>query len=114
MKRTICTETGDIESIVETESFIANTPGRMSNHENEKPSSVSITGEEVARPIRAVTDLLKQQSAHLCELMRELKKEQTNRRHEETTCFKATSSWSVTDSRSDLVTEPQDPSLFPF
>ena len=114
MKRTICTETDDIESSVESESLIANTPGSMSDHENEKPSGVSIRPEEVAGQIRALTDLLKQQSAHLCELMRELMNEQTNRRHEETTSFKVSSSSCVTDSWSDMVTGPKNPSLLPL
>ena len=42
-----------------------------------------------------------QQLTHLCELMRELRKEQTSRHHEETAPFRAASSTSSSDSLSD-------------
>ena len=45
--------------------LLANTPSRMSDHEAEISSSVSVTSGEVAREIRAVTDPLTQQLAHL-------------------------------------------------
>ena len=65
----------------------------MSDHEIENSSRFSVTSEEVAQKIRPVTELLApQQLAHICELMRELKNEQTNRRYEETASFRATSS----------------------
>ena len=56
MKRTKGTETDNIESSNETESIIANTPSRMSVHEAENSSSVSVTYEEVAWQISAMTD----------------------------------------------------------
>ena len=85
MKRTKSFETDDTVSSTESGSWIENTPGRTSDHEIETSTSVSVTPEEVARQIRAVTDPFSQQLAHLCELMRELKNEQANRRHEQTT-----------------------------
>ena len=84
MKRTIGTETDDIKSSTETETLIQSTPSRMSDHETENSSSVSVTPEEVARQIRTVTGPLTLQSAHLWELVRKLKNEQANRGHEET------------------------------
>ena len=65
MKRTISVETDDIESSTETGGLIENTPRRMSYHETESASSVSVTYEEFALKIRAATDPLSQQLAHL-------------------------------------------------
>ena len=101
MKRAIGTETDDIESSTETESLLINTPGKMSDDEIENSWSVSVTSEEVAWLIRAVTHPLTQQLAHFCELMRELKNEQANGRHEKTAAFRATSSSSGSGSRCD-------------
>ena len=84
MKRTVAVETDDIDSSTETESLIENIPRMMSDHEIEASASVSVTSGEVARQIKAVTDPLSQQLAHLCELMREIRNEQVNRRHKET------------------------------
>ena len=94
------------QNSTETESLIANTPGRMSDHEFGNSSSVSVMSEEDARHIRAVTDPPTQQSARLCELMRELRNEQGNRRHVETAAFRAASSTSGNDSRSDRISRP--------
>ena len=63
--------------------------------------SVSVTSEEVVRQIRAVTDPLSQQLAHLCELMREHRNEQANRRHKETASSRAASSSSSSVGWSD-------------
>ena len=101
MKRTVAVETEDIDSSTETESWIEHTPRRMSDHEIETSSSVFVTSEEVARQIKAVTDPLSQQVAHLCELLRELRNEQVNRRHEETASSGAASSSSGSVGRSD-------------
>ena len=57
MKKTIGTETDDIDGGTETETLTANTPSRMSDHESENSSSVSVTSEEVAWQIRSVIDL---------------------------------------------------------
>ena len=102
MKKTIGTETDNIESSTETKTLVANTPVRMSDHEIKNSSSLSITSEEVFRQNRAVTDpLTQQQLTHLCGLMRELMNDQTNRHHEETASFRSTSSSSGSESRSD-------------
>ena len=101
MKRTTGIKTDDVETSTETESFIAVTPRRASDCEAENSSSVSVTSDEVAWPIRAVTDLLTQQLAHICNLMRELKNEHANRRHEDTASFRAASSTSNGDCRCD-------------
>ena len=56
MKRTVSAETDGIGSNTETESIVAKTPSRMSDHEIEISSSSSASSEEVARQIKAVTD----------------------------------------------------------
>ena len=56
----------------------------MSDHEIETSRRVSVTSEEFARQITAVTDPLSQRLALLCEFIRELKNEQSSRRHEGT------------------------------
>ena len=94
MKKTIGTETDEIKSSTETESLIENASSKM--------SSVCVTSEEVAWQIKAVTDPLTQKLAHLCILMRELKNEQINRRHEETASFRAARSTSSSGSHSDI------------
>ena len=59
----------------------------MSDHETENSPATSVTSEEVGRQIKTVTDPFTEQMAHLSELMLELREEQANRRHEETTSF---------------------------
>ena len=81
--------------------MIENTPRRMSDHEVEASPSVSVTSEEVAWQVKAVTDPLTQQLAHLCELMQELRNEQAHRRHEEIASSRAASSSSGSAGRSD-------------
>ena len=71
----------------------------MSDYETEKSFATFTTSEEVAWHIKAVSDLLKPQMASLCELMREFRKEQSNRRHHETASFRATGSLSGRGSR---------------
>ena len=105
MKKTLGVETEDIDSGTETESLIDNTRRRMSDHKLDTSRSVSITSEEVARQIKAVTDPLLQQLAHICELMRELKNEQLNRRHEETASARTASSFSGSGGRSDIIND---------
>ena len=56
----------------------------MSDPEIETSSSEAVTSEDSKRQIRAVTDLLTQQLAHLCELKMELRDAQTHRCHEKT------------------------------
>ena len=101
MKRTIGVETDDIDSTTEIERLTENTLRRISNHKIETSPSVSVTSEEVARQIKAVTRPLSQQLAHLYELMRELRNEQMNKRDEETASSRVASSLSVSGSRSD-------------
>ena len=60
MERTVSDQTDEIDSITETESLIENTLRSMSDHEVETSPSVSVTPEEVARQIKAVTDPLSQ------------------------------------------------------
>ena len=43
----------------------------MSDQKTQNSSSTSVTSEEVARQIKAVTDPLTQQMARLCDLLRE-------------------------------------------
>ena len=79
MWRVIGTWTDDTDSSTETEDLIANTPSGISDHELGFSSSVSVTSEDIAQQIKAVSDLLTQQLAHLCELMLELRNEQMSR-----------------------------------
>ena len=51
----------------------------MSGPETDTPPSTSVTSEEVARQIKAETDPLTQQLAHLCELMQEIDNVQARR-----------------------------------
>ena len=73
----------------------------MTDPESETSSSGAVTSEGVESQMRAVTDPLTQQLAHLCELMKDLRDAQTLRRHEEAASSRAigscTSSTSITD-----------------
>ena len=71
MKKTVSTETDNIDSSTETKNIKANTPNRMSGHRIENTFRSSITSEEVTRQIMAVTDSLTRQLERLSELMRE-------------------------------------------
>ena len=75
----------------------------MWNPETQPSSSVSVTSEEVARQIKAATDPLTQQLAHLYESMQELKNEQAHRRHEETASSRTASTSAGSTNRSDNV-----------
>ena len=81
MKKTVSTETDDIESSKKIEKIIANTSMRLSDHPIEKTSSNSVTSEEVAGQIKAVSDPLTRQLERLCKLMRKLENEQLQRDH---------------------------------
>ena len=82
------------------ETLIADTPNNRSDHE----ISDSVTSEEAAYHIEALSDSLKPQLGSVFELMPGFKKEQSGRRHEEATSFTATSSSS--SSGSPLTTGP--------
>ena len=56
----------------------------MSECEVENSSSNYVNSEEVACQIKAVTDPLSLQLKRLCELLRELREEQSGRRYKET------------------------------
>ena len=101
MKRIIGVETDDLDSRTETESLVKNTSKRLSDHKIETSPSVKIMSEEVARQIRTQTDPLSHQIAHFCDLMRELKNQQVNRRHEETASSRSATSSSDSSGRSD-------------
>ena len=77
MWRAIGTWTDGTDSSTETEDLISITPSGTSDHELGISSSVCVTSED----FKAVTDLLMQQLAHLCELMRELRNEQMSSYH---------------------------------
>ena len=102
MKRSVAIETEETEdSSTETESLLGHTPRRMSDPEIETSSSEAVTLEDVEHQIRAVTDLLIQQLAHLCELMKELWDAQTHRHHEKTFSSRTASTSAGSTSRSD-------------
>ena len=91
-KRLVAVETDEIDTSTETESLMENTPKTMSDYEVETLPSVSGMSEEVARQIKAVTDPLFQQIAHPSELKQEIRNEQMNRRHNDTTSSRSASS----------------------
>ena len=64
---------------------------RIVDHDVENSSSVSVTSDEVARQIRAVTDPFTQQLAHLCQLMHDLRNELSSRRHKKVASFRSAS-----------------------
>ena len=86
-------ETDNVDSSTKkAESIVANTSKKMSDHEiNNSSNNNSVTFQEVAGQIEAVTDHLSRQLEQICNLMPELRKEQYGGRHEETTFFRATS-----------------------
>ena len=96
-------ETDNIDSSTKkAESIVAKTSKKLSDHEIDNSSNNnSVTSQEVAGQIKAVIDHLSRQLEQLCDLMPELKEEQSGRRHEETTFFRATSSSSGSGIRSD-------------
>ena len=110
MKRSVAVETEETDSSTETESLLGHTPGRMSDPEIETSSSEAVTSEDVERQIRAVTDPLNQQFAHLCDLMKELRDAQMHRLHEEIASSRATSSFAGSTRWSDIqeVRRPHD------
>ena len=99
IKRTIGIETDDIVSTTETERLIEHTLKRMSDHKLETSPSVSITFEEGTQQFVADIDPLTQQLPHVFDLMRGLKIEQVNRRHEDTTSSRTASSSSGSGTR---------------
>ena len=101
MKRSVGVETEETDSSTETESLPEHTPRRMSDPENEASSNVSVTSEEVARQIKAVTDPLTQHLAHLCELMKKLGNEQAHRRQKETATLRSASTSACSTNRLD-------------
>ena len=101
MKRAVAVEIDETDSSTETESLIKNTPRKLSDHKVETSPSVSVTSEKFVCQIKAVTDSLTQQLAHLCELIQELRNEKTHRRHEETASSRAASSSTGSTCRCD-------------
>ena len=69
MKNTFSSETEEIVSSAETESIVASTVNKVSDHEIENSASSSVTSKEVAHPIKAVTGPSTRQLKPLCELM---------------------------------------------
>ena len=68
MKKSVAVETEETNSSTETASLIEKNARTMSHHEIETSTGASVTSEEAARQIKAVTDPLPQQLAQLCEL----------------------------------------------
>ena len=89
------------DSSIEAEILPAHTPRRMSDPEIKTSPSEAVTSEDVEVQIRAIADPLTQQLARPCELMKELRVEHTQRRHEETAFSRATSSSTGGTSQSD-------------
>ena len=101
MIRIIDFDIDDIKISAETESLKTRTPVRMSDYDAEIFPGVSVTSDEAAPQIKTKSDPLMQQLTHLWKLMRELRKEQSSRHHEETAPFRAASSTSSSGSLSD-------------
>ena len=75
MKRTVSTETKDIDS-TKTESLIRKkTPNAMADHEPENSSCTFVTSEKVTWQIKAMTDPHTQQMKRLCEILQEVEEE---------------------------------------
>ena len=64
IKKNVSTKADDIKNDTETERILANSPNRMPDHEVENSFSNSATSVEIARQIRAVTDILTPQLEH--------------------------------------------------
>ena len=98
MKETVSAEAEYTDSCTETSSLLVNTPNRMSDHEVEIcPAYPSRSKSSFDKSEQQLT----QQLARLCELMRALKNEQSNRRYEETASCRATNYSSGSGNRSD-------------
>ena len=82
MKRSVAVEFDETDFNTKTESLLEYSPRGISDPKNRTSPSESVTFQDVARQIEAVTDQLTQQLIHLCELMKELRNEQAQRRHE--------------------------------
>ena len=67
MKKAVANEKEETVSSTEAAILLENTPKKMSDPETETSLKVSVKSEEVALQIKAVTDPLNQQLAHLCE-----------------------------------------------
>ena len=94
MKKTAGVETGDTDSSTEIERLIINTPSRLSEQEVQNSKSASVMSEEVACQMKAITDPLTQQLAHLYQVLHELKNEQASRRHQDASSFKTATRYS--------------------
>ena len=92
--------TQDLNSDRETDSIVPSTLDKMSDHELQNASGKFVTSEDLVGHNKKPNSLF-WQLKRLCELMRELKGEQSGRRHEQTTSFRATSSSSGSRHRSD-------------
>ena len=89
MEKTVSTETDGIHSNSETESIIANTRNRLSDHKIQNSPRTPITSDGVACQIKAGADSLVRQLKRLCEKIRDLEDEQSGKRHLKTTSFRA-------------------------
>ena len=114
MKKSVGVETAETDSRNETESLVEHTPRGKSNPKNETSTSESVTCEDVARQIRAITDPLTQQLARLYELTEELPDEQAHRSHEETASSRAACSSTGGRGRSYMVKGTLNPAFEPL
>ena len=114
MKKSLAVETEENHRSTEAENWWANTPRRKSDPEIETSPSEAVTFEDVERQIRAITDPLTQQLAHLCELMKELRGAHMHGRHEETASSRAFSSSTGARSRFDILTGTLKPACAPL
>ena len=114
LRRSVTVETEEKDSSAKIGSLLEKTPKTTSDPEKETSPSVFFTSREVARQIRAATDLLTQQLTHFCELIQELKDEHTHRHQEGTTSSIAASSPTGVSGRSDIVTGPQNSAFAPL
>ena len=111
MKRSAAVETEETDNRTETECLEENTPRKSSDPARETSTSVSVTSEEISRQIKAVTDPLTQQLAHICELLQELRNEQPHRRYEEKASSKAASTSTGSVGQSDSERLPAEASV---
>ena len=105
MKRSVAVEIEETDSSTETEILLEHTARSISDPAIETTPCEAVTPESVARQISAVTDPLTRRLVHLRELMKELRDEQAQRRHEEAASCRAASTFTGSASHSDIICE---------
>ena len=99
--RTVNTQNEVVDKSTERESPLVNTSMSMKGRNHPAVPSRPTRPQVDALQIKAVIHSFTQQLSGICEVMQELKEEQSGRRHEGIACLRATSFLSSSGSRSD-------------